>query len=294
MAIDYHRLMARVFPDKTHTYTGRDTMLYALAVGLGGDPLDAGQLGFVYEKNLMAMPSMACVLGYPGFWANQPDTGIDWRQVVHAEQSFVLHAPLPVAGTVIGRNRVSAIHDRGPGRGALLRQERQVLNAADGTLLATVSQVNLLRGDGGFGGPSGAPHSIPRQGPGARHPIPQRAPDLVCDLPTLPQAALIYRLNGDDNPLHADPDVAAAAGFVRPILHGLCTMGIACHAVLRSVCAYDPALIGAMRVRFSAPVLPGDTIRTSLWVDGKVVSFRSHALERDALVLDSGCVELVS
>lgn len=285
MAIDYHRLMARPFPDKVHAYTSRDTMLYALGVGLGGDPLDQGQLGFVYEKNLKALPSMACVLGYPGFWANEPDTGIDWRQVVHAEQSFVLHAPLPVAGTVIGRNRVTAIHDRGAGRGAFLCQERHIVDAADGRLLATVSQVNLLRGDGGFGGPAG---SVPPP-----HPIPQRTPDLSCDLSTALQAALLYRLNGDDNPLHADPDVAAIAGFSRPILHGLCTLGVACHAVLRLVCAYDPARLRGMRVRFTAPVLPGDTLRTNLWVDGDVVSLRCHALERDVLVLDAGRVDIM-
>lgn len=284
MAIDYDRLMARSFPDREHAFTRRDTILYALGVGLGADPMDTGQLGFVTETHLKALPSMVNILGYPGFWASQPDTGIDWRKVVHAEQSFVLHAPLPAAGTVIGRTRVAAIHDRGPGRGAFLRQDRQVLDAVSGESLATVSQLSLLRGDGGFGGPAGTPEPP--------HAVPSRGVDLICDLPTLPQAALIYRLSGDDNPLHADPEVAAAAGFPRPILHGLCTMGVACHAVLRAVCAYDPARLRAMRVRFTAPVLPGDTLRTSLWVDGPVVSLRCHALERDVLVLDAGRVDL--
>jgi acyl dehydratase len=284
MAIDYERLMSRRFAPVDHAYGKRDTILYALGVGLGSDPLDAGQLSYVYEEGLKALPAMAVILGYPGFWANQPDTGIDWKRLVHAEQSFVIHRTLSAEGHVVGRNRVAAIYDRGADRGALLCQERQVVDASSGELVATVSQVSLLRGDGGFGGPAGSPPPP--------HPIPERAPDEVCDLATLPQAPLIYRLSGDMNPLHADPAVARAAGFPRPIMHGLCTMGVACHAVLRRVLGYDPAPLRGMRVRFTAPVLPGDTLRTELWIDGRVVSFRSTALERGLVVLNAGRVDL--
>ncbi len=122
--------------------------------------------------------------------------------------------------------------------------------------------------------------------------MPERAPDVVCDLPTLPQAALIYRLCGDFNPLHADPEVAARAGFSRPILHGMATMGVAAHAVLRALVDYDASRLAAMRVRFSAPALPGDTLRTELWVDGDRVSLRTTALERAAVVLNNGRVDL--
>jgi acyl dehydratase len=143
----------------------------------------------------------------------------------------------------------------------------------------------MLRADGGFGGAHGVPLAAP-------HAVPDRAPDAVCDLPTLPQAALLYRLNGDFNPLHADPAVARAAGFPRPILHGLATMGVALHAVLKTLLGYDAAAVRGMRVRFTAPVLPGETLRTALWRDGAVVSLRTTALERGTVVLDAGRVDL--
>jgi acyl dehydratase len=268
----------------------RDTQLYALSVGLGADALDAGQLRYVYEgvdgRALQTLPTFANVLAYPGFWAREPDTGIDWRRLVHAEQEIVLHVLLPPRGRVVGCNRVSALWDRGEGKGAFMQQRREVRDAAVGTLLAVVTQLSLLRGNGGFaeGGSDGAPP--------APHAIPQRVPDHVCDLPTLPQAALIYRLCGDLNPLHADPAVARAAGFERPILHGMATMGVAAHAVLRTLLGYDAARFAAIRVRFTAPALPGDTLRTELWVDGDVVSLRTTAVERGAVVLNNGRVDL--
>lgn len=284
MPIDYHHLMNRPFAPVRHAYGRRDTILYALGVGLGGDPTDRGQLRYVYEHGLAALPTMACILGYPGFWADQPDTGIDWRRLVHAEQSFTLHRPLAPEGRIVGHNRVSALYDKGA-KGALLCQERQVTDEDSGEAIATVNQVSLLRGDGNFGGPAGAPPPPV--------PVPDRAPDLVCDLATLPQAALLYRQSGDLNPLHADPDVAAAAGFPRPILHGMCAMGVAFHAVLRAALAYDSGPVRGMRVRFTAPVLPGETIRTEMWREGSVIAFRSRAADRDAVVLDAGQVFLI-
>lgn len=288
MAIDPQHLLARPFEPVVQAYTARDSMLYALGIGLGTDPLDAGALGYVYERadsGLQAVPTLVNVLGYTGFWADQPDTGISWRKLVHAEQAIELHRPLAAQGRVIGRNRVVALHDKGADKGALMVQERQVSGAATGEPLATVTQTVMLRGDGGFGGSHGAPLKPP-------HVRPERAADAVCELPTLPQAALIYRLSGDYNPLHADPAVAKAAGFSRPILHGLCTMGVAMHAVLRSLLDYDASRVAAMRVRFTAPVLPGDTLRTELWRDGSAVSLRTTAAERGVVVLDAGRVDL--
>jgi acyl dehydratase len=288
--IDPRQLLSRHFAPIEHTYDARDTQLYALGVGLGNDPLDASQLRYVYEggdgDSLLAMPTMANVLAYPGFWAREPDTGIDWRRVLHAEQEIVLHEVLPARGTLLGVNRVTALWDRGPEKGAFMQQRREVRDPKSGKLLVTVTQLNLLRGDGGFGagGSEGAPPSP--------HAIPSRAPDVVCDLATLPQAALIYRLNGDLNPLHADPAVARAAGFERPILHGMATMGFAAHAVLRELLEYDSSRFIAMRVRFTAPALPGDTLRTEMWVDGKVVSLRTIAVERGTVVLNNARVDL--
>ena len=292
MPIDPKHLLSRPFAPIEHAFTKRDTQLYALGIGIGADPLDERALPFVYEgvrgDQLKAVPTWANVLAYPGFWAREPDTGITWQKLVHAEQEIRIHAPLPVEGKVVGHNKVSALWDRGEGKGAFMQQQREVRDGG-GALLATVTQLTLLRGDGGFAS-SGAASSP--GAPPAPHLIPERAPDAVCDLPTLPQAALIYRLSGDYNPLHADPSVAKGAGFERPILHGMATMGVAAHAVLRALLDYDPARFAGMRVRFTAPALPGDTLRTELWQDGDVVSLRTTALERGAVVLNNGRVDL--
>lgn len=290
MPLDPKHLLSRQFAPVEQAYSARDSMRYALGIGLGADPLDAGQLRYVYEHargGLQALPTLVNVLGYSGFWADQPDTGITWQKLVHAEQAFVLHRPLPAQGRVVGRNKVTALYDKGPDKGALMMQERQVHDAANGELLATVTQSTMLRADGGFAAGGATAGSPPPP-----HAMPEREPDAVCDLATLPQAALLYRLNGDFNPLHADPAVAQAAGFARPILHGLCTMGIAMHAVLNTVLAYDAATVCGMRVRFTAPVLPGETLRTAIWVDGPVVSLRTTALERGVVVLNAGRVDL--
>jgi acyl dehydratase len=284
MPIDYDKLLALKIPEVAQTYSDKDTMLYALGVGLGHDPLDEQELAFVYEKNLKALPTFALMLGYPGFWVRDLETGIDWVKVVDGERSFSLHRPLAPHGTVVGRTRITEVIDKGPGKGALVLSERVITDKASGAAVATVTQTTFCRGDGGFGGP-------PREAP-PPHPIPERAPDLVCDLPTRSEAALIYRLSGDRNPLHADPETARKAGFPRPILHGLATFGVAGHAILKSICGYDPARLMAMAGRFSAPVFPGETIRTEMWHDGAVVSFRARVAERDIVAINNGRAEV--
>jgi acyl dehydratase len=283
VAIDYEKLKAWPFPDLEHEYSARDTILYALGLGCGSDPMDARDLRFVYEDGLLALPTLAVILGYPGFWLKEPGTGVDWRKVLHGEQGLTLHAPLPAAGTVIGRTRITEIIDKGD-KGALLLSERDIVDKSSGRLLATLRGTTVLRGDGHFGGPAG-----PAPEP---HVLPQRQLDACLDLPTLPQAALIYRLSGDYNPLHADPQVATAAGFKRPILHGLCTYGVAARAVLKLCCDDDPAALRQFDVRFSAPVYPGETIRTEIWRDGATISFRARVVERDVVVLNNGLARL--
>lgn len=281
MAIDRGTLLAWDFPDVVQSYDHRDTILYALGLGIGSDPLDRAQLRFVYEDGLRALPSMGVILGYPGFWLSNPKTGADWKKLLHGEQGIEIVKPLPAKGTVIGRTRVVDVIDKGAGKGALVLSERTLHDKESGDLLCRMASTTFLRGDGGFGGPSG-----PTKAP---HPIPDRAPDLEIVTPTLPQAALIYRLSGDYNPLHADPDVAKAGGFARPILHGLCTFGIAGYAVLMGAAGGDPDRLASLAVRFSAPVMPGETIVTQLWreEDG-VVSFRSKVRERDIVVINNG------
>ena len=290
--IDYARLKARVFPDALQSYTQKDTMLYALGLGYGHDPMDEHQLQFVYEKNLKALPTMAVVLGYPGFWVKEPDSGIDWVRIVHGEQALVVHKPLPVAGTVIGRTRINAIVDKGRGKGALLFQERTLHDKASGDLLATINHITFCRADGGF---SDQPGNGPKGGdpaPAPKPATPDSAPHAVCDLPTLPQAALLYRLCADDNPLHAEPAVAKAAGFPRPILHGLATYGVSGHAILKTYCDYDPARLKSLALRFSSPVFPGETIQTEMWRDGNRVQFRAKSVQRDIVVLSHGTAEI--
>ncbi len=290
--IDYASLKARTFPDVEQAYTKKDTMLYALGLGYGHDPMDESQLQFVYEKNLKALPTMAVVLGYPGFWMKDPDSGIDWVRLVHGEQALTVHKPLPVAGTVIGRTRVKALVDKGEGKGALVFQERTLHDKASGELLATLDHLTFCRADGGFSEKEG---NGPRGGdtpPPPKPAVPETAPDKVCDLPTLPQAALIYRLCADDNPLHAEPAVAKAAGFPQPILHGLATYGVAGHAILKTFCGYDASKLKSLSLRFSSPVFPGETIRTEMWKDGGRVRFRARAVQRDIVVLSHGTAEI--
>lgn len=296
MAIDYQQLMQRAFAPVRQHYSERDTMLYALSLGLGNDPLDAAALPFVYEGapgGLRTLPTQAVVLGFPGFWAKEPDTGIDWVKLLHGEQRMRIHRPLPASCDIVGLNRIERITDKGAGKGAIMVNERRV-ETAGGELLATLQQVVFLRGDGGYsqlGGGQPSDEPLP-----ALRPTPEeRAPDFVDTQRIRPEAALLYRQMGDTNPLHADPAVAQAAGFERPILHGLATYGLAAYAVLRQCAASDPARLKAFDVRFTSPVFPGETLETQIWrVPGQPhqLQLRARVLERDKLVLSHGFVEL--
>jgi acyl dehydratase len=228
---------------------------------------------------------MGAVLAVPAPWLHRRETGITWKQVVLGEQGLQLHRIVPVRGSVRGETRVEDIVDKGAGKGALIYIRRAVYDVANGELVATVQQTLYCRADGGFGGPARQARPL--------HQLPDRTPDFVCDLPTSLRAALIYRLSGDMNPLHVDPAVARAAKFPRPILHGLCSFGVAAHAILRSVLNYDAARLLSLKVRFSSPVFPGETLRTEVWRDSTgQVSFRCRVTERDVVVLDNGLAEL--
>ena len=285
MTIHCETLKNWAFPEVRQTYGWKDTALYALGIGLGADPMSRDELRFVYEPWLEALPTMAAVLAGPGFWIRDPATGIDWQNALHGEQEIVLHRPLPATGTVIGRTQVDSLIDRGAGKGAILTTRTDLHDAATDELIASVFATAFARNDGGFGGPAGTRPAV--------HPTPDRAPDHVVDLPTLPQAALLYRLNGDDNPLHAEPDIATGAGFERPILHGLCTFGVAGHALMKTVCGYDPRRVHSLKARFSAPVYPGETIRTEMWQeDARQVAYRCSVVERGVAVITGGLLAL--
>lgn len=277
MALDLQRIEALEFLDLKQSYTPRDTILYALGLGYGADPVDPAELRYVYEDGMQAVPSMVSVLCQPGFWARQPEYGIDWVKVLHAEQAFEMLAPLPASGTVTARVRIAGVEDKGAEKGAILHQVKE-LSGEDGTVLARVRSSIFMRGNGGQGafGDSVAPATA----------LPERAPDRVVEIPTSRRAALIYRLSGDWNPLHADPEIARKAGFDQPILHGLCTFGVACRALLSEYCPNDPARLKSMFARFSRPVFPGETIRVELYDEPEGVRFRAIAAERGIVVLD--------
>ena len=280
------KLLGKVFSDIKADYSKRDTMLYGLGVGAAQDPLDARDLRFVFEKELQALPSLSCVLAHPGGWIMAPELEVNWVKLLHAEQHFNLVRPLPAEGTVIGSYRITGLVDKGPDKGALLYLEK-TLSLTDGTAVGTVGSTYFLRGDGGCGNWGE---------PGAELPaIPDTAPSGTLDLPTLPIAALIYRLSGDYNPLHADPVVARKAGFERPILHGLCTYGIACQSLVRAICDFDATRLRGMGARFTKPVYPGETIRTQWWngADGRI-QFRCLSVERNEVVLDRGVATVVN
>jgi acyl dehydratase len=287
--LDYPAMKAWDFGEIRQTYSRRDTLFYALGVGLGADPLDAGQLRFVYEKDLQALPTLATVLAWPRFSWSDPRTGVDYLKLVHGEQHLRLFKPLPVEATVSGRDRVVSLTDLGVGKGAIARVSRELFDTQSGERLAESTGVLFMRGDGGFSQRSGVSDPRPQRLPAP----PEREPDMQTELTSLPQAALIYRLNGDYNALHADPEVARAAGFPRPILHGLCSFGAAAHAVLKSCCDYQAARIRGIAARFTAPVFPGETLRFSIWRAGEdVLHFRANVDAREKVVLDHGVVEL--
>lgn len=280
MAFDPNKLLSWKFPEIEHAYTEKDTILYALGLGCGSDGPHSDDLKFVYEKGLVALPMMAVVLASPGNWLGSKESGVDYTKVLHGEQYLTLHRALPPEGKVVGRGRIVDLLDKGTEKGAVLYAERTIIDKASGEPVATLTSAAMLRGDGGFGGkpgPQPEPHRLP-EGPPTRH----------HDIRTFANSALIYRLSGDRNPLHADPRVAAAGGFKTPILHGLCTYGVAGRAIIKACCGNEPARLRSLQVRFSAPVLPGETIRTEMWPDGGRISFRARAMERDVVVLNNG------
>jgi acyl dehydratase len=283
MGLNYERIMAYRPADIAVSYGERECILYALGIGLGMDPLDPGALKFVYERSgLEAFPTMAVVLGWPGRMTD-PAFGIDERLVVAGDLKVVLHRPLAPQARLVSRPRVKEVIDKGPGNAAIILNTRDLL-AEDGAAVATVDSSTFARKHGGFGGKA---TQTPPQ-----HAVPQIAPQTTCDLPTPPNLALLYRLNGDENPLHADPGRAKEAGFDRPILHGAASFGVAAHAVLRTCADYRPQRLASIEARFSRPVFPGETIRTEMWRDGERVSFQCRVVGRDEIVLSNGLAVL--
>ena len=294
MPINYPDILDQRTAARTFTYGDKDVMLYALGIGLGADPMDEQELAFVYEKNLKIVPTAATVLAAannrpaegrqaPELPAGHRQSSMNFMLMVHGEQKVELHRPLPAAGTFTVEGRTLGAWDKGEGKGAVVVNE-SVWTDEKGEKVATLTMSMFYRGDGGFGGPT--------EGQPEPHATPTRPADLSVDIATRPDQALIYRLNGDRNPLHADPAFAKGAGFPRPILHGLCTYGVTCRALLQHVLNYDADAILSHQVRFSAPVFPGDVISVDVWKDGKDISFEARVKERGATVIRNGLCRL--
>jgi|APLak6261694202_1056214.scaffolds.fasta_scaffold00002_44 acyl dehydratase len=282
MATTLEALLAVPLEDKVHTYTERDTILYALGIGVGLDPGDEADLRFIYETELQPLPTLPVVLGAARI--RDLNLGINYLKAVHGEQSLVLHKLPPVAGTVVTRSRLAGVLDKGAVKGVVILLRREVFEHSSNTLIATTDMTLFARGDGGIG-------SSVAELPAARV-VPDRAADLVLKVPTSARAALIYRLSGDLNPLHIDPAVARQAGFDRPILHGLATYGLIGHAVVKHLCGNDPARLKSLAGRFSAPVFPGESIELSVWREEGGVSLRAAVPDRKAVVFNNGFAAL--
>lgn len=270
-------IFAYDFGSPQESYTARDAILYALGIGLGHDPLDRQGLRFLDERDLAVLPTFAVTRCTPGMWIRDPALGVDFGKLVHAAQWATFPNTLPPQANVRGEAEVVSLTDRGAGKGAVLVLERRILDAQSGALYCRLRQTLLLRGDGGFGGKPDKRRDAP---------LPDSGPDGVLSYPTSPRAALIYRLSGDWNPLHLDPDFAARAGFERPILHGLASYGIAGVAVSRAL-DRDPATVAQLACRFSGVVMPGDVLEFRVWNSAAdAARFSAHVGDRK--VLDNG------
>ena len=281
MPIKYPEIMSLKREGDPYAWTDREVMLYAYGIGMGADPMDERELAYVNEaaftpRPRKVVPTFASVAA----WGAGPgDLGINRLLVVDGERDITFHKPLPVAAKITADSRVLAVYDKGKDKGAVVTRET-VLKDEAGDKLATLIGSSFARGDGGFGGPT--------EGQPAPHAVPTRAPDRSVDITTRPDQALIYRLCGDRNPLHSDPEFAQKAGFPRPILHGMCTYGLTCRAVLQTYADYDAGAFRRHAVRFSAPVFPGETVTVDLWKDGDVVSFEARVKARNVTVIKSG------
>jgi acyl dehydratase len=276
MAIAYPEILSLKSEGEKFRWDAKDTIIYALGLGLCADPMDENELAFVYEANLKTVPTQAGVIAWG---ANAGPTGVNYLMVVDGERKIEFHKPMKSSGEVTASSRVVGAWDKGPGKGAVIVSETSLTDEA-GDLFLTITGSLFARGDGGFGGPT--------EGQPEPHAVPTRAPDLSVDIPTRPDQALIYRMSGDRNPLHCDPAIAKAAGFPRPILHGMCTYGITCRAVLQTYAGYDPTRFKSHQARFSSPVFPGETITVDLWKDGDVVSFEARVKDRGVTVIKNG------
>jgi len=282
---DPERVAAYRIASRAVSWDHRDVTLYALGLGLGADPVNRDELPFVYEEwGQKVMPTFATIMAYREGWASDTGIGLGDAPNVHGDETVTLHRPFPSEATLRREARIAGLYDRGAGSHAILVVDTELSDDATGETIATLRQTDVLLGAGGFGGDP--PPKPDRPAP------PDRAPDAVVERAVMPQAALLYRLSGDHYELHAEPAFAREAGFDGPILHGLCTYGMACHAVIATCCDHDPDAVARFHGRFTAPVYPGEILTTELWRDGSAVHYRCRVASRNAAVIDNGRADL--
>jgi acyl dehydratase len=279
MPVDPSKALGAKLPEGKSSYNADSVILYHLGVGAGSPATDAGELQYTYEKNLKVLPSFAVI---PAFGSMGGIGGIDglefdFMMLLHGEQEVVLHRPLPPKANLTTNAHIAEIWDKG--KAALVILES---NSSDEQGPLFTNRFSLfLRGEGGFGG---------EPGPKAGNQKPDRAPDGVIESKLLPQQALLYRLSGDKNPLHADPEFAAMAGFDRPIIHGLCSYGVACKAIVDNVLDGDVTKVASYRARFAGVGFPGETYLTSYWKEGDKILLEVTSKDRDAVVISNAAI----
>ncbi len=281
MPINYDEIMSLKSENIEISYTDKDSILYGLGVGLGNDPMDIDELKYVYENGQIALPSMATNFQYHS--SLLMSAKLNFVMVVHGEQKLSIINPIPVSGDFLADMKVLNCFDKGASKGAIIDVETTVKLKSDGTEICKLISTTFARGDGGFDGPESPPQEIFE---------PEGSPDLVDEITTKPDQALIFRLSGDYNPLHSDPNFAKAAGFPKPILHGLCTYGVACRSIVKTACDNDVKKLKSFNCRFSSPVFPGETIITEMWKNGNDINFQSKVKERDKIILKNGVSEI--
>jgi 3-hydroxyacyl-CoA dehydrogenase/3a,7a,12a-trihydroxy-5b-cholest-24-enoyl-CoA hydratase len=289
MSIDISKVVGYQFKPVETRYTERDVSLYALSIGAAADPLDRDELKFVYELNgagFFVFPTFPVIFPFPMMWQILDVPGLEFNPMLllHGEQVMVLRRPLPTTATLTSHAHISQVYDKGSGALIVL----DISTVDDQGMQVAFNQLSaFIRGLGGFGGERGPSGSVNLS--------PDRPPDAVVAQATQPNQALYYRLaSGDGNPLHADPQMAAVGGYDRPILHGLCTLGFAARAVLKTFGGHDPARFQSICARFSQPVFPGETVITEMWDEGHGrVLFRARIQERGGVVaITNAAVEL--
>lgn len=297
MPIDVGKVVGARLPDLESSWDEEKVILYHLGLGAGDPPTSEAELSYCYEANLKVLPSFATI---PPFEAMAHITGLDGMDInpmllLHGEHEVETHRPLPVAATVHSTSLVTGVYDKG--KAALIVVE--TVSSDDAGPLFTNRASLFARGEGGFSGSDvaqpGPPPDQPRAGacpPNRAADLPARAADLVVESRTLPQQALLYRLSGDRNPLHVDPAFAAIGGFDRPILHGLCSFGIVCKAVVDHALGGDTSSVAAYRGRFAGVVFPGETLLISMWQDPGVVHIEATTKERSSPVLANAQVRV--